>query len=373
MKHAPLLAAALLLTSSAFAQQAAPPGRGAQQPGAARGATQAKPPAPKKEVKNAKGETTDHIFGLALVAGAKGHLDEAIKLYSEVIQLEPDRQEAYANRAIVYYVDDQYQKALDDFNKAIGTDETELALIENRGLTYIRLNQMDKAVMDFDKVLWADSEGFQRGRGGARPLYARGLARVALGDIAGGYGDRKVALEKQPDIEKYFSERKFKLPAAAPNPLPPSTGQMAVRFQEAIEDGGKQPLLVQITVVDDRSKAQKTTCVPAPNLLAALQAENGIKADVAGLVEARKLALANKTREFHFSKQPALTALKIAFTQKDLDAALAQIKNDVDVPPYAGYLPGYRIGNAKEMALACGFVMNGKPVRMTANDKVVLP
>ena len=366
----PLLALALLITVAPAAQAQKAPAAAPKAVPAPAAAAAPKPP----KLSPADQTIAEHAFGLGLVAGGNGQEAQAITNFSTVIKLQPDNQQAYVHRGISYYNLRQYDKAVVDFTQAWQLDATDTSLLENRAYAYMMLKQFENAIMDLDKNLAANPGALSNGRGGGvtRPLYARGLARIGAGDLAGGYGDIELAHKQDPNIEKYFERLRFTAPPAKPKNLPAMAGQSPARVREALDNTDKFPLLVAVTIIDDRSKASVNGCVTAPALLTALEREQDIAADAAGIAKAKQIVLANKTRVFHFSKQPALDAVKIAVTQKDLDDAKKQM-DIVTVVTYDGVLPGYRLPAGVTAAIACSFVQQGKQVRMAQPDTIVLP
>ena len=356
----PLLALAVLmsLAPAALAQKATAPK-----------IAPAQKPAPDK-LSPADQLTMDHAFGLGLVAAGNGRYPLAITDFSKVIEIEPDNVAAYAQRGAAYFNTKQYAKAIADFTQVMQLDPTDTNSLENRALSYVKLKQYDNAVADFDNLL-AQNPGAlsQRGLGGMdQPLYGRGLARVSGGDLTGGYADTDLAHKQNPNIEKFYAQMGFAALPAKPKTLPATAGQSMARFREAITDTSKAPLLVLVTIVDDKTKASTTGCVTAWALIAALKQEKNLT-DIAAV---EKIALANKTRVFHFSKQPALDSLKIAVTQKDIDDAKKETAG-VDYVTYDGPLPGYHLPAGVTSAIACSFLQQGKQVRLAKPDTIVLP
>ena len=62
-------------------------------------------------------------LGLGTVAGSQGKRKDAIKAYSMAIKLEPDVAECYALRAVEYYNDWDYNKAVKDVISALERDK----------------------------------------------------------------------------------------------------------------------------------------------------------------------------------------------------------------------------------------------------------
>jgi len=78
---------------------------------------------------------------------------EAIELFSQVIQLDPNHDEAYCLRGTVMYQLERYEEALKDYNRAIQinpyTDDSNYYL---RGQIYMKLERYKEAVKDFERL-----------------------------------------------------------------------------------------------------------------------------------------------------------------------------------------------------------------------------
>ena len=85
----------------------------------------------------------------------QGNIQEAIDQYSESIRIAPDDFDAYFNRGSVYARLGQYQRALEDFNKAISLKPTKDVNLfyNNRGVAYLKLGQYQMAIDDFSKSI----------------------------------------------------------------------------------------------------------------------------------------------------------------------------------------------------------------------------
>ena len=60
---------------------------------------------------------------------------------------------AYCNRGYIYLQMNQYQKALDDYNKAIELDPNNSTAYHNRGYIYNELKEYQKAIDECSKAL----------------------------------------------------------------------------------------------------------------------------------------------------------------------------------------------------------------------------
>ena len=104
--------------------------------------------------------------------------------------------------------------------------------------------------------------------------------------------------------------------AVAAGPSEPFQSQAS--FEAAIRNHSTAPPYVLITVVDDRSKTQRSTCTTSNLLMGAIHFEYGLGYDKKGEAEAERIVLANRTHVFHFSKPKALENIPFSFSEGDL-------------------------------------------------------
>ena len=78
--------------------------------------------------------------------------DKAIKDFNQAIGLDPARVAAYNNRGNSYYEKDEYQLALADFNQSLKRKPDYAKAHLNRGLVYYQMDKTDQACSDFQKA-----------------------------------------------------------------------------------------------------------------------------------------------------------------------------------------------------------------------------
>ncbi len=92
---------------------------------------------------------------------SENKLEEAVKLFTKAIELDPENYDAYDMRSMAYYNMGEHNEGLADCNKAIsiakkeGTFETKCprGTLARRGAHYFNLNETDKAIEDFHEVI----------------------------------------------------------------------------------------------------------------------------------------------------------------------------------------------------------------------------
>jgi tetratricopeptide (TPR) repeat protein len=79
--------------------------------------------------------------------------DKAIAAYTKAIEINPQYAEAYFNRGNVYHDLKEYDKAIKDYNKAIEINPQYDYAYYNRGIVYSDLKEYDKAIKDYNKAI----------------------------------------------------------------------------------------------------------------------------------------------------------------------------------------------------------------------------
>jgi tetratricopeptide (TPR) repeat protein len=92
----------------------------------------------------------------------KKQYDRAIEDYNKAIELNPGDARVYVGRAAVYSMNGQYDRVVEDCSKALELDPKLADAYINRGRAYFGKQQYDRAIEDYNKAIDLD------------PKYARG-------------------------------------------------------------------------------------------------------------------------------------------------------------------------------------------------------
>ena len=92
-------------------------------------------------------------YSRGLAYDIKSEYDRAIEDYSKAIELEPDYAGAYNNRGATYERNGDYDRAIEDFSKAIELEPDYAGAYNNRGATYERNDDYDRALEDCSKAI----------------------------------------------------------------------------------------------------------------------------------------------------------------------------------------------------------------------------
>ena len=82
----------------------------------------------------------------------KQKLEEAIIIFSKVIELDPEWAEAWNKRATVFYMIGEFQKSQDDINKVLELEDRHFGALAGQGLVNIQLENYEKAIMSYEKA-----------------------------------------------------------------------------------------------------------------------------------------------------------------------------------------------------------------------------
>jgi len=82
----------------------------------------------------------------------KQKFDQAIVVFSKVIDLDPKWAEAWNKRATVLYMVGEFQKSQDDIDKVLEIEERHFGALAGQGLVNIQLENYDKAIMSYQKA-----------------------------------------------------------------------------------------------------------------------------------------------------------------------------------------------------------------------------
>ena len=139
------------------------------------------------------------IYSEAVEAHWKWNLDEAIRLYTRVIALDPNHARAYFNRGVAYRSKGEEDRALADFSSAISKAPDIQDALYGRGLIYLHKERFKKTVDDMNRVLELEPK-----HSGA--LRVRAEARLALGDSdVSNKGPRRGSQALPPSTANRFS------------------------------------------------------------------------------------------------------------------------------------------------------------------------
>jgi tetratricopeptide (TPR) repeat protein len=79
-------------------------------------------------------------------------LNEAVNIFTKVIELDPNWAEAWNKRATVLYLLGEFQKSQNDIDNVLKLEERHFGALAGQGLVNIQLKNYDKAIMSYEKA-----------------------------------------------------------------------------------------------------------------------------------------------------------------------------------------------------------------------------
>ncbi|MBN1561159.1 tetratricopeptide repeat protein [candidate division KSB1 bacterium] len=102
----------------------------------------------------------DKLLFEALDAHSQHHYSKALRYYSFILNAKPEDQVCSIisnHRGMVYFVQSEYEKAIQDFTRAVQTNPRNYRAYYNRGHAYRMLKMYDRALEDFDHAIEVDA------------------------------------------------------------------------------------------------------------------------------------------------------------------------------------------------------------------------
>lgn len=132
--------------------------------------------------------------------------EDAIKEYSILIEEQPSPA-VFSQRGWAYWRIGKYQKALDDFNKAITSAKTDGNRASHRSylgraLTYFRCGEYDKVVPDCTAVLAVHNSPYAH--------FYRGQAYLRLGEFEKAFADEESAIRQNRSIAEVYQKIRYR-------------------------------------------------------------------------------------------------------------------------------------------------------------------
>ena len=78
--------------------------------------------------------------------------NDAINIFTNLINLDPYWAEAWNKRATVFYLIGEYQKSQDDIDKVLELEKRHFGALAGQGLVNIKLKNYEKAIESYEKV-----------------------------------------------------------------------------------------------------------------------------------------------------------------------------------------------------------------------------
>ena len=163
-----------------------------------------------------------------------GKYDEALGDYNKAIELKPNNTTSYSNRGMVNCELGKYDEAIEDCNKAISLDSNNSDAYNNRGIAKLKLRKHKEAIEAFDKAIELNPNHFGAyyNKGNVKfqlceyndaienldkaielnpnffnAYYGRGIAKSNLGIHKESIEDFNKAIKLKPDFIDAYNDR----------------------------------------------------------------------------------------------------------------------------------------------------------------------
>lgn len=98
-------------------------------------------------------ESVDELFNVGKTYLKREDYFEAIDVFTKVIEAAPDFAEGYNQRAVAYFVLEDWKNALEDCKKTIELNPHHFGAFAGMGHVYLRLRKIDEAVNAYKQAL----------------------------------------------------------------------------------------------------------------------------------------------------------------------------------------------------------------------------
>lgn len=155
-----------------------------------------------REMSDALGITTDPVeyAAIGIQCLEREDYDRAIENFTRAIRLNPYYSEAYNNRGIAHTAKGNYEKAFEDYNRAVELNSDFFYAFINRGKLYSDKGEHLWAIEDYDRAIRINSEN-------PVAFYNRANAYASLRKFSEAISDYTRAIELNPEYELAYNNR----------------------------------------------------------------------------------------------------------------------------------------------------------------------
>ncbi len=153
-----------------------------------------------RKVESENKGNSDVIYGKALAAYKRNDYSESIKLFTDLIAIDPTNYDAYDYRGTCYYNNNEFSKAALDYSESLKLNPENSTTVYNRGNCYFSLKQYDLAIKDY-------TEKIKLSPSGEMAYSFRGLCYFYLNDHENGFNDLSHAIALNKYNHRCFNNR----------------------------------------------------------------------------------------------------------------------------------------------------------------------
>ena len=145
-------------------------------------------------------EYAEDYFNRGNIYHNKSNFDRAIDEYTKAIELKLDYTEAYYNRGSAYHRKGNFDRAIDEYTKAMELKLDYANAYNNRGVAYYNKGDYEKAIVDFNRAIELRPND-------AKTYFGRGDAYADDGEFDKAINDYEKALELNPGFALVYYKR----------------------------------------------------------------------------------------------------------------------------------------------------------------------
>ncbi|MEM3361735.1 MAG: AAA family ATPase [Candidatus Anstonellaceae archaeon] len=130
----------------------------------------------------------------------QGEYQKAIENYNKALLLNPAFSECYFNKALCYYNLKDFDTSIEEYTKALEFDPENPVIYNNRGDAYYRKQEFQKAISDYDRAIALNKEYL-------KAYYNRGLAYACMEDYEKAVEDFSKVISINPEFADAYHVR----------------------------------------------------------------------------------------------------------------------------------------------------------------------
>jgi tetratricopeptide (TPR) repeat protein len=124
--------------------------------------------------------TTDQTLDIAIGHHQAGRLQQAEKIYQEVLRVDPQYADALHLLGLVWHQQGQHEKGIESIRRALALQPRSVVYLDNLGAAYHSLQRFDDAIECYERALRIDPDNFKTHYDLALAYHSQGRTTAAL-------------------------------------------------------------------------------------------------------------------------------------------------------------------------------------------------
>jgi tetratricopeptide (TPR) repeat protein len=145
-------------------------------------------------------DSFDALHGLGLIHYQYGRLDTALVLFQEALKTDLGRADGFSSLGLVFHALRRFERALTSFDAGLQIEPDDLELLNRRGVALLELGRAQDALGDFNRVLAVVADHFEA-------MGNRGNALLKLNRVAEALAAYDHALQSAPENVQLLTNR----------------------------------------------------------------------------------------------------------------------------------------------------------------------